>query len=162
MTCECGHHYKRHHATTKEGARPFGGGCEDCPCFEFRYHPAPTVKEAEPTCERCSPTCRFEGRADDHLRYSRGFGQGSDIGRCSDDEECECDAYRPAESEGKCGSGIIAGRFLVGCDRPFKSQLEIFRCYDCEVPFHRDCLKKHCKEGFRFGGTHADSHKQEI
>ena len=52
----------------------------------------------------------------------------------------------PADIAGRCGNSVVAGRFLVGCDRPFKSESEIFRCYDCEVPFHRDCLKKHCKE----------------
>jgi hypothetical protein len=54
----------------------------------------------------------------------------------------------------KCGNGVVAGGHLVGCDRPFTSEREIFRCYDCDVPFHRECLKRHCKEGFRFPDTH--------
>jgi hypothetical protein len=75
------------------------------------FKPCPADRPAsEGKCENCDPTCRFEGREDAHFRYSRGFGQGSEIGKCSDDEECECMEYRspttePAESEGKGHDG---------------------------------------------------------
>jgi hypothetical protein len=38
-----------------------------------------------------------------------------------------------------------------GCGRSV-SGLDLFRCADCRVPFHRDCLRRHCGDG----APHAD------
>ena len=53
-------------------------------------------------------------------------------------------AARPAEDV--CGQGIQFGRFLVGCGRTINSHREVYRCYDCDVAFHKNCLKQHCTE----------------
>lgn len=45
-----------------------------------------------------------------------------------------------------CGENIKAGNFLVGCGRAIKDSRDLYRCYDCDVAFHRECLKRHCTE----------------
>jgi hypothetical protein len=32
---------------------------------------------------------------------------------------------------------------LLGCGRPIVLISELYRCADCDVPFHKACLKKH-------------------
>ena len=45
-----------------------------------------------------------------------------------------------------CGEGIKFGKLPLACERPIDSHKEVFRCYDCGVAFHRECLKRHCNE----------------
>jgi hypothetical protein len=46
----------------------------------------------------------------------------------------------------KCGQGIQFGRFIMGCGRTLDTPRETYRCYDCDVAFHKNCLKQHCTE----------------
>lgn len=33
---------------------------------------------------------------------------------------------------------------------------EVYRCYDCDKPFHKQCLIDHCKESQDLADRHAD------
>ncbi len=45
------------------------------------------------------------------------------------------------------GTGILCGQGGVngGCGREIQQDSVVFRCVTCGVPFHRICLKTHCK-----------------
>ncbi len=36
---------------------------------------------------------------------------------------------------------------LVGCGQPLYMLADVYRCVDCGVPFHKDCIKKHFSDG---------------
>ncbi len=44
---------------------------------------------------------------------------------------------------GHCGGGHALDGKPVGCGEVFVYAGEVFRCTDCEVPFHKHCARKH-------------------
>lgn len=47
-----------------------------------------------------------------------------------------------------CGFNTIGlDADLVGCGKPIYLIADVFRCIDCQVPFHRECLRKHFGSG---------------
>ena len=50
-----------------------------------------------------------------------------------------------------CGTQPILPPARVGCGGYILSELDLFRCGDCTVPFHRECLRAH------FASHEADS-----
>lgn len=56
----------------------------------------------------------------------------------------------PAQPEPKDGPAAICGEApvpidpdLIGCGKPIMTAAEIYRCTDCDVPFHKACAIKH-------------------
>lgn len=45
-----------------------------------------------------------------------------------------------------CGTNPVLPSGRVGCGRHIMSELELFRCAQCSVPFHRECLRSHFGE----------------
>jgi hypothetical protein len=58
----------------------------------------------------------------------------------SDDDELEL-----AQEPWQCGT-IYLGQLSIGCDQLIIDPNDIYRCFDCGVPFHKECLKKHFGE----------------
>jgi hypothetical protein len=52
------------------------------------------------------------------------------------------------DSPGVRASGLTPTR--VGCGQPVMPA-EVYRCTDCQVPFHRECLRRHFGERVRGG-----------
>jgi hypothetical protein len=44
-----------------------------------------------------------------------------------------------------CGTNPILPAERVGCGHAILNETDCYRCVDCGVPFHRECLHKHCK-----------------
>jgi hypothetical protein len=44
---------------------------------------------------------------------------------------------------GICGGSDRIVAFGVGCGEPILSVAAFYRCAQCDVPMHRDCLRKH-------------------
>ena len=42
-----------------------------------------------------------------------------------------------------CGQNPILPSIRVGCGQRIETCAEVYRCADCETPFHKDCIKKH-------------------
>jgi hypothetical protein len=43
----------------------------------------------------------------------------------------------------QCGTQPVLPAERVGCGKYILSELELYRCADCTVPFHRECLRNH-------------------
>ncbi len=54
-----------------------------------------------------------------------------------------------------CGNNILFPATRVGCGEPMYSCMEVYRCTDCGVPFHRTCAVMH------FGHDH-DRHDSSL
>lgn len=47
---------------------------------------------------------------------------------------------------GVCGGGHwLPPNVNRGCGEPILDPEDLYRCVDCDVPFHRRCLLKHCR-----------------
>ncbi len=44
-----------------------------------------------------------------------------------------------------CGTNPILPAERVGCGQAILNETDCYRCVDCGVPFHRECLHKHCQ-----------------
>jgi hypothetical protein len=42
------------------------------------------------------------------------------------------------------------------CKKPIPSLREIYRCYDCDMPMHKECCKAHCKESRQNAARHIE------
>ena len=43
-----------------------------------------------------------------------------------------------------CGENSTLPANFVGCGKPINPFVEhVYRCTDCDVPFHKECAKKH-------------------
>lgn len=42
-----------------------------------------------------------------------------------------------------CGDNIALPANVVGCGEPIYTCAEVYRCTDCNVPFHKDCAVRH-------------------
>jgi hypothetical protein len=43
-----------------------------------------------------------------------------------------------------CGrNGYFKPETTGGCGKPITLVAELYRCIDCGIPFHKECLKKH-------------------
>lgn len=46
----------------------------------------------------------------------------------------------------RCGTNPVLPDTRVGCGQWITSEIELFRCVQCAVPFHRECLRSHFGE----------------
>lgn len=47
-----------------------------------------------------------------------------------------------------CGFNTIGiDSDLVGCGQPIYMLKDVYRCADCDVPFHKSCIRKHFSDG---------------
>jgi hypothetical protein len=42
-----------------------------------------------------------------------------------------------------CGQNPIFPSDRLGCGQRIETCIEVYRCADCETPFHKDCIRKH-------------------
>lgn len=52
----------------------------------------------------------------------------------------------PAPACAVCGENPFIAATEAGCGLPIKTCAEVYRCTDCDVPFHKECAKKHFAE----------------
>ena len=43
-----------------------------------------------------------------------------------------------------CGTRESDGRQSLGCGQSIDEHKAVYRCFDCDTPFHKDCLHRHC------------------
>lgn len=44
-----------------------------------------------------------------------------------------------------CSRNPVLAASVLGCGQPIMTCAEVYRCVDCQTPFHKDCLHKHCE-----------------
>lgn len=44
-----------------------------------------------------------------------------------------------------CGRNPVLAASLLGCGKPILTCAEVYRCVNCQTPFHKDCLHRHCE-----------------
>lgn len=42
-----------------------------------------------------------------------------------------------------CGENAVLPARISGCGLPILTITELYRCTDCDIPFHKNCAKKH-------------------
>ena len=42
-----------------------------------------------------------------------------------------------------CGENAVFPARVSGCAEPIMTHGEVYRCTDCDIPFHKECAKKH-------------------